>query len=87
MYRYNRLARQRYAGEDSITIVFGAVPNKYLLKGGYLPVIWINGRRQGDTYSSIGYDLDEAIELAETYAREEAEHYVGDWSVSIREME
>ena len=69
--------------EGVIKIEFGAVPNTNEARGGFLPMIWINDRPQGDTFGR-GLDKDEAIAQAEIEANEEADHYVGDWGVSIQ---
>lgn len=70
----------RKAGE--IHIEWGTVPNINKHYGGWMPVIWVNGRQHGDTYGR-GYDRDEAELRAQAAALDEGARYIGDWKVSI----
>lgn len=68
--------------EGRIKIEYGAIENKNEISGGFLPLIWVNGRPVGDTFAR-GLDLEVAEELAVELAREEAARYTGDWNVTI----
>lgn len=67
---------------STIDIRFDAVPNARP-NSGWLPAIWVNGRRRGDSWACTGYDRDEALVLAEKDAREEAARFVGDWTITV----
>lgn len=70
---------------DSIVrIEYGAVPNARA-SGGWLPVLWVNGKQRGDTYAARGYAKSEARLRAHSDAMEHARKYVGDWAVSVGE--
>lgn len=67
-----------------VAIEYAAAPNGHAGHG-FLPLIWNNGRRIGSTWASTGYDRDEALARAQEMAREEAERYIGDWTVTVGE--
>lgn len=66
-----------------IKVEYGAVSNANTYKGGWLPVIRVNGKQYGDTWSSKAFDRDQATELARHAAVEEASKFVGCWEVTI----
>lgn len=65
-----------------VVICWYAIPNANQHRGGFMPVYDLNGQRHGHAYGR-GYDLDEALKIAEADARDEAAHYVGDWDISV----
>lgn len=68
--------------EGRIKIEHGAIENKNEISGGFLPLIWVNGRPAGDTFAR-GFARGLVLEVAEELAREEATRYTGDWNVTI----
>jgi len=74
------MTRRKKNGE--VLIEWAAVPNEDKRRGGWLPIIWINGRQTGDVWGR-GYDLDDAALLAQRAASEEAARYIGDWKITI----
>lgn len=74
---------KRRGGDDKIVIRYYAAPNENVARGGFMPLIEVNGRQRGDTYGR-GYDREEAMVLAEARALQEAQHYTGDWRISVR---
>jgi len=70
-----------------IAIEYYAARNESRRAGDWLPIIINNGHAAGSTWAGRGYDEDEALAAARTLAEEEAARYVGDWDVSIREIE
>jgi hypothetical protein len=62
-------------------IEYGAVANK---GGGWLPMLWVNGRTLGHSYWPRGYEMDEAEEMALRAAREHVTRYLGDYNPVIR---
>lgn len=68
--------------DEEIHIEWGTVPNAKAYRGGWMPVIWVNGRQSGHTYGR-GYDRDEAELQAQAHALDESARYIGDWKVSI----
>lgn len=62
--------------DGKITIHWGAIS----VKRGWIPVIWVNGRA---SHRGRAQDEDTALERAKQAAENEADHYVGDWEVSI----
>lgn len=76
--------RPRASGEQVI-VEYGVVENGYAHAGGWLPVLWINGRGpRGDTWARRGLDRDAALAQARRDAEEEAARYAGDWRVAVR---
>lgn len=71
--------------DSKVSIVYGFVTNRNAHAGGFLPVIYVNGKMHGDTYSARGYDADRALVLASNAALEEAARYIGDWKITINE--
>ena len=69
---------------ETIKIAFSAIRNVNKNAGGFMPVISVNGRLSGSTFGQ-GYDREIALALARDMAREEAERYLGDYSVDISE--
>jgi hypothetical protein len=66
-----------------ILIEYGIIEN--LNKGhGWLPITYEDGCQQGNTYSSWGYDKDVALEQAKLAAQELADHFIGDWEITIQ---
>ena len=78
--------RKKNAEED-IVIQYGVVPNEYKTKGGWLPVIWVNGKQYGSTYSDFTYDREDALIAAKERAEEEASRYTGDWNIMVYQKE
>lgn len=71
--------------DGTILIEFADVPNGR--EGhGWIPALWINGRRVGSTYWPEGGDSDWAYDAAELRAKAEAARYVGDWNVTVRPL-
>ena len=64
--------------DDEVRIEWGVMPHR----GGWLPIYWVNGQPKGDTYGRP-LDKGEALARAEAEAREHAERYSGDWTISI----
>ncbi len=81
--RTNLRGAPRVRREGEIRIAYGAVPNSFTYKGGFLPVHWVNGKMYGDTRSPRGLDRDAACAIAERRARAEAAQFRGDWDVRI----
>ncbi len=52
---------------------------------GWIPMLWINGKRTGSTYYEQGVDRETAVDVAEVKAHEESTRYVGDWELTIRQ--
>ena len=52
---------------------------------GWIPALWVDGRRLGSTYYTHGVDQDQALEYALRDAQAEADCYVGDWDIEIKE--
>lgn len=50
---------------------------------GFVPMLWVNGQRQGSTYAAVFMTEDEATEAAHELARDEAARFVGDWEVTV----
>ncbi|MBT8452970.1 MAG: hypothetical protein KJO40_13460 [Deltaproteobacteria bacterium] len=69
--------------EADVDIEYGVVANGNKRAGGWLPVIWKNGRQHGSTWQGSGYDREDALTLAQEMAREEADRYIGDWNVTV----
>jgi hypothetical protein len=67
--------------DDRVAIKYGVVVNEHH-SGGFLPVIWVNGRMRGHTYGR-GHDRADALRLARKDAEDEAAHYSGDWDISV----
>jgi hypothetical protein len=59
-----------------VVIEYGTVRDPAV---GWMPAIWINGKRQ--IVDSRGFDKDTAIAMALRDAKEEASRYRGDWDV------
>ena len=78
-----RQRAQRRDPEDIIRIEYDAIDNADTRRGGFMPVVWINGHRRGDSYGR-GYDHDKAVAIAHAEAREEAARYIGDWQITVR---
>jgi hypothetical protein len=74
------------AQEGRIEIRYFAILNKRK-DCGWLPMVTNNGHRLGDTYCSVGYSKEEAEEIALENAKREAEHYLGDWTITITKGE
>lgn len=72
------------ADDGLVEIEHGAVENGNARAGGFLPVLWINGRLSGNTWSAVGHDRDAAERVAALDARREAARYVGDWTIRVR---
>lgn len=70
-------------GCGEILIEWAAIPNSRP-NSGYLPVLWVNGKQRGSTWAPHGLDKDEVPKHAEAMAREEADRYCGDWTITIR---
>lgn len=66
-----------------IYIEYGACHNP---RGGFLPVVQVNGRRITDEWASKGFDLQNAIVQASEQAIAEHRKYVGDWHVIMEPM-
>jgi hypothetical protein len=69
----------------TLLVEYGAVRNRNARKGGWLPQVWVNGRERRDVWATRSHDLDDAREMAEALARDEASRYVGDWRITVRE--
>ena len=52
---------------------------------GWIPALWVDGRRVGSTYYTHGVDQDQALDYARRGAQAEADRYRGDWDITIRE--
>lgn len=63
-------------------IEYGAVPNTNTIRGGWVPMVWEDGRPVSGTFrTTSALDEGQARELAYTDARERASRYVGDWQI------
>lgn len=73
--------------EEIIIIEWGAIPNvcKAPSACAFVPMIWVNGRAEGSTYSVHGNLREEARELARERAEDEASRFGGDWTITVRE--
>jgi len=79
--RKSNPARYDRRGNEIIKIAYGAVPH-HAGKGGFAPVIWVNGR-DSSAWSHKSYDLEDACKIAKRMAVDQSEHYGGDWNISI----
>ena len=69
--------------DGQITIEFGPLKNER--EGyGFVPMLWVNGRRQGSTWAAAFMGEDEATVAAEALARDEAARFVGDWEITVK---
>lgn len=67
-----------------MTLEYAAAPNGW--EGhGWIPALWVDGRRLGSTWCARGVDELQALEHARRGAEAEAERYIGDWDIEIRE--
>lgn len=73
------------ADPDRIAFEYGVVENTNQKQGGWVPMIWKNGVLMYPSWSSIGWDKDEAFAIAKRDVHEEADRYSGDWDISIKE--
>ena len=71
-------------GSRTVRIEWGVTYNRNRQRGGFMPVIWVNGKMQGALIGR-GYAEDVALSLAMERAAEEATRYVGGWAVTLRE--
>ncbi len=53
---------------------------------GFVPMLWVNGRRQGSTYAAVFMSEREAATAAHGLARDEAARFIGDWEVTVRRI-
>ena len=51
---------------------------------GWLPMVWVDGRKIMNSWAARGFDKAKAEQLAKREAKDEASRYVGDWDVSTR---
>jgi hypothetical protein len=65
-----------------INVHYDVVPNARK-DGGWLPRIWVNGRGQGSTFASSGYDRGGAMNAALQLALEESARYCGGYHVEL----
>ncbi len=65
-----------------IRIEYGIVENGNTYKGGFLPVIYINGERSGNTYGT-GYDKTDALAVAHAMAIDENKRWIGDYVTAV----
>jgi hypothetical protein len=72
--------------DDKIVIRYYVAPNENVARGGFMPLIEVNGRQRGDTFGT-GYDRDEAMVRAEARALEKASRYTGDWQITVRQAD
>lgn len=72
-----------YSTWERVEVQYGAVENKNKHAGGYLPIVDINGRKEGDTWSRAGLSREEAVELARRYAIQELDKCRGDYVFSL----
>lgn len=91
VWRSTRKSRGALAGsedDDRVDIRYGVVRNERTEAqggGGWLPVIRVNGRTEGSTWATRGYDKEEAMERARERAEQEADHYGGDWTITLKQ--
>ncbi len=76
-------AKRDADADADVVIVWYAVPNANKKRGGWMPLIENNAKVRGSTYGR-GYDKEDAERAAKEMAEEEAQRYVGDWSVVVR---
>lgn len=76
-------ARQAVEGrrDGFVVLEHGALPNRR--GGGYLPIVWENGRAMGDRWSARSLPREEAERVAELEARGHAALHGGDWVLAI----
>jgi hypothetical protein len=74
---------------DKVLIEYAAIPNanKMPRAEGWVPMVWNNGRPILSDYRSRGWDKEPVVEQAQEFAEIEADHYSGDWDVTIQERE
>jgi hypothetical protein len=86
--RSRRPPRKQPARElgTKVTIRWFAIPNVDTRRGGFMPMVEVDGKLKGDTYGT-GYARDIAESMAEERARALADRYVGDWRVTVRKGE
>ena len=72
-------------GTPIIDIQYTAVENSNKLKGGWAPMVWNNKRVVGSDWHYRGLDQEVALKEAQLLAVEEANHYSGDWDITISE--
>lgn len=71
-------------GGSPILIEYGVTENTNEIKGGYVPIIWVNGEPKGSNWHATGYDLDDAWYVAEREAEDEAGRWIGDWELTVK---
>lgn len=68
--------------DGRIKIEFGTRKNER--EGyGFVPMIWVNDRREGGTWAEEFMSEDDATTAAHAYAKDEASRFVGDWDVTV----
>ena len=50
---------------------------------GRIPIVTVNGRSVTSTYRTHGYCEEDALAMAADRVKGEAEHYAGDWDISV----
>ncbi len=73
----------QYPGYDKVKIRYCAVPNADERRGGFLPLVSVNGQQHSDTWGR-GLDKNVALRRAAVDAQNEADRYGGDWNVTVR---
>jgi hypothetical protein len=70
---------------ETIALTYGALPHfdRDGAQDGWIPFATKNGARFGRQWFPHGGDLDDAIDVAHTWAQEESERYIGDFLITI----
>ena len=71
---------------QNVEIQYGAIKNARK-NSGWIPIIIVDGRFEGNTWDLKGYDKDQALHLAMFQAKCASERYLGDYRVIIKEAE
>jgi hypothetical protein len=67
-----------------IAIRYAALKNQNENKPGWIPMVWNNKREVLSPWSHVSYDKSHALAMAKIMAKEEADHYSGDWDLSVK---
>jgi len=70
--------------DNEVVIEYAAAENGRGRGYGWLPAVWVNGKRCGDRWARDGLSKEDALTAALHDAKGEAARYVGDWSIVMR---
>jgi hypothetical protein len=85
LQRERKRSGRKVDPDFQIRLTFGAVRNKDTRVGGWVPMVWKDGKEERSPWQGVGYERDQALALAERQANEEGNRYLGDWDVTVAE--